>query len=105
MPGPLIQQGATVLCAHGGQAMPTVPNPAVTLTGMPSALLPNPWVIAGCPGVPLPVPPCVTGQWIVGTVRVTSNGQPLVIQTGVAVCTPAGTPLLPLVTQTRVLAT
>ena len=32
-------------------------------------------------------------------------GQPLAIQTGVAVCTPAGTPLLPLVTQTRVLAT
>jgi hypothetical protein len=105
MPGPLIQQGATVLCAHGGQAMPTVPNPAVTLTGMPSALLPNPWVIVGCPLVPPPVPPCVTGQWIVGTVRVTSNGQPLVIQTGVAVCTPAGTPLLPVVTQTRVLAT
>lgn len=105
MAGPLIQQGATVLCAHGGQAMPTVPNPAVTLTGMPSALLPDPWVIAGCPGVPPPVPPCVTGQWILGTVRVTSYGQPLVIQTGVAVCTPAGTPLLPVVTQTRVLAT
>ncbi len=28
MPGFLIQQGATVICVHGGQAMPTVASPA-----------------------------------------------------------------------------
>jgi hypothetical protein len=106
MPGFLIQEGATVTCVHGGQAMPTVPNPAVTLDGMPTSALPDPWLIAGCPGVPpAAIPPCVTAQWIVGTVRVTSYGQPLVIQTGEAVCTPAGTPLLPVVTQVRATAT
>jgi hypothetical protein len=36
---------------------------------------------------------------------VTSDGQPLVIQTGEAICTPAGTPLLPVLTQVRVTAT
>ena len=36
MPGFLIQQGATVMCVHGGQAMPTVPSPAVSLDGMPA---------------------------------------------------------------------
>jgi hypothetical protein len=47
---------------------------------------------------------CVTAQWVVGTTRVTSNGQPLLVQSSQAVCTPAGTPLLVVVTQTRVTA-
>jgi hypothetical protein len=33
------------------------------------------------------------------------GGQPLVLQAGQAVCAPTGTPLLVLVTQTRVTAT
>jgi hypothetical protein len=105
MPGFLLQQGATVMCVHGGQAMPLVPNPAVTLDGMPTSLLADPWAVAGCPGVPPPVPPCVMAQWVSGTTRVTSYGQPLLIQGGEAICTPAATPLLPLVTQLRVSAT
>jgi len=104
MPGPLVQQGATVMCVHGGQASAVVPNPAVTLDGMPTCLLSDPWMVAGCPGVPSSVPPCVTAQWVVGTTRVTSNGQPLLVQSSQAVCTPAGTPLLVVVTQTRVTA-
>ena len=104
MPGFLIQQGATVLCVHGGQAMPTVPNAAVTLDGMPSCLLSDVWTVAGCPGVPTTVPPCVTAQWIIGTTRVLSFGQPLLVQSGQAIYSPTGTPLLPVVTQMRVMA-
>lgn len=105
MPGFLLHQGATVMCSHGGQAMPTAPNPRVMVSAQPTALLPIPWVVAGCPLVPPPLPPCVTALWSVGTVRVTSNGQPLVIQSGVSTCIPTGTPLLPVVSQTRVTAT
>ena len=104
MPGFLVQQGATVLCVHGGQATPTVPNAAVTTLGMATCLVPLPWLVAGCPGIPPAVPPCVTGQWVVGTTRVTSYGQPLLVQSSQAICVPTGTPLLPLVTQTRVFA-
>ena len=94
-----------MLCVHGGQAMPMVPNAAVTLDAMPSCLLPQPWTVAGCPGVPpSAIPPCVTAQWITGTTRVTSFGQPLLVQSGQAICSPTGTPLLPLVTQVRVVA-
>ena len=94
-----------MLCVHGGQAMPTVPNATVTLDGMPSCLLPQPWTVAGCPGVPaVPIPPCVTAQWITGTTRVTSFGQPLLVQSSQAVCAPTGTPLMPVVTQMRVIA-
>lgn len=96
-----------MLCSHGGQAMPTVPNPRVTVSGMPTVLLSAPWVIAGC-AMPPPTAgngPCVTAQWIVGTMRVTSLGQPLVIMSGTATCVPTATPLIPVVAQTRALAT
>jgi hypothetical protein len=39
-----------------------------------------------------------------GTTRVTSYGQPLLVQSGTAICIPTGTPLTPLVTQLRVTA-
>ncbi|MBN9559411.1 MAG: hypothetical protein J0H14_01620 [Alphaproteobacteria bacterium] len=104
MPGFLLQVGATVICAHGGQAQPTVPNPRVLLSGAPSVQMTAPWLVAGCPFAPVAPLPCVTGQWLVGTTRVTSNGQPLLVQSSQAICAPTGAPLLPLVMQTRVAA-
>ena len=107
MPGFLLHVGATVTCAHGGQATPTVPNPRVTVMGQPTVTMAAPYVIAGC-AMPPPTAgngPCVTAQWTVGTVRVTSNGQPLLISTSQAICAPTGTPVLITVTQTRVTAT
>ena len=104
MPGPLLHLGATVLCAHGGQAQPTVPNPRVLVSGQPTVTMAAPYVVAGCPfnvsGGPVP---CITAQWIVAATRVTSNGQPLVLMDSQAICAPNGTPLLPLVAQTRVI--
>ena len=49
--------------------------------------------------------PCITGQWVVGATQVLSNGQPVAIMTGVSVCAPTGTPMLPVQAQTLVLAT
>jgi hypothetical protein len=105
MPGYLLQQQATVMCMHGGQALPTVPNARVTLGGLPSSVVADPWTVIGCPGVPpAGVPPCVTAPWVTGTTRVTSSGQPLVVQAGEAICAPTATPLLPVTMQTRVTA-
>lgn len=103
--GMLVQQGATVLCAHGGQAQPTAPAPRVTLSGQAAIALPPPWTIAGCAFPPQSGGPCATATWVSGTVRVTSQGQPLVMQGGSAVCAPTGTPLTVAVTQVRVSAT
>ena len=106
MPGPILHVGATVLCSHGGQATPTVPSPRVMVSGMPVATIAAPYVVAGCPFVtPAGNGPCVTGQWIVGAVRVLSLGQPLVIVTGLSICVPTGTPLVPVAPQSRALAT
>jgi hypothetical protein len=84
--------------------MPTTPNPRVTVSSQPTALLSIPWVVAGCPLVPPPLPPCVMAQWVTGTLRVTSMGQPLVVQAGQAICVPNGTPVIPVVMQARVTA-
>ncbi len=106
MPGLLLHLGATVMCAHGGQAQPTAPNPRVLVSGQPVATQPLPYVVASCPFVP---PggngPCVTAQWIVGATRVFAGGAPVLLQTSQAICAPTGTPLNILVTQTRVSGT
>jgi len=106
MPGPVLHVGATVLCAHGGQATPTAPSPRVTVSGQPVATITAPYAIAGCAFVP-PAGngPCATGQWIVGTTRVLALGQPLALMTGSSACVPTGTPMTPVSAQTRVIAT
>lgn len=94
------------MCSHGGQALPTVPSPRVMVSSMPISTTVAPYSVAGCAFVP---PggngPCVTGQWLVGASRVQSEGQPVVIMSGVSTCVPTGTPLIPSAAQTRVIAT
>src|SRR5262245_39525111 len=103
MPGFLLHLGATVLCAHGGQATPTVPNPRVLVSGQPTVTLPTPYVVAGCPLPPPPAAngPCVTAQFVTSATRVLSNGQPLLLLDSQAICAPTGTPLMIVLTQTR----
>jgi uncharacterized Zn-binding protein involved in type VI secretion len=106
MPGFLLHVGATVLCAHGGQAQPTSPSPRVTVSGQPIVLQPAPFAIAGCPfnvsGSPVP---CVTANWVTAALRITSNGMPVLLLDSQAVCVPNGTPLTIVSTQTRVTGT
>jgi hypothetical protein len=104
MPGPLLHVGATVTCAHGGTAQPTTPNPRVMVNGMPTVTMAAPWLVAGCPFVTgTNSLPCVTANWTVAALRVTSMGQPLLLQDSQAITVPNGVPLLPLAAQPRVL--
>jgi len=107
MPGYLLHVGATVMCSHGGQAQATMPNPRVTVSGMPTVAVTAPFVVAGCAFPPPPAAngPCVTAQFLTASVRITSNGQPLLLQDSQALCVPTGTPLVIAALQTRVLGT
>jgi hypothetical protein len=107
MPGFLLHQGATVLCAHAGQAQPTVVNPSVLVNGMPTVTLSAPYVVAGCAFPPPPAGngPCVTAQFLVGSVRVLATGQPLLLFDSQGICAPTGTPTMITITQTRVIGT
>ena len=105
MPGFLVHLGAQVQCLHAGMAQPTAPNPRVLVSGQPIVTMPTPYVVAGCALPPPPGAngPCITAQWVSGATRVLSNGQPVLLMDSQAICAPTGTPLLILVTQTRVL--
>jgi uncharacterized Zn-binding protein involved in type VI secretion len=106
MPGFLLHMGATVQCAHGGQAQPTVTSTRVTVSGQPIVTQAAPYTIAGCPfnvsGAPVP---CVTAQWVTGATRVTSDGLPVLLLDSQATCVPNGTPALIVSTQTKVTGT
>ena len=105
MPAPILHLGATVLCTHAGQATPVAPFPRVMVTAQPIVTLATPYVIAACGLTGTVVPPCVTGQFVVGAVRVLAGGAPVATLMSQSVCVPTGTPMLPLVAQTRALAT
>jgi len=107
MPGYLLHMGATVLCAHAGQAIPVVPSTRVTVGGQPIVTMECPYTIAGCAFPPPPVAngPCVTAQWVMGATRVQADGVPVLLQDSQAICAPTGTPLNIVMTQMRVKGT
>ena len=103
MPGFLLHLGATVLCAHAGQAQPTSPNPRVRVGGQPVVTQAAPYMVVGCPFVAGVVPsPCVTATWVTAAVRVRAGGLPVLLQDSQAICAPNGTPLTIVMTQFRV---
>src|ERR1044071_9574327 len=104
MPGFLLHFGATVMCAHGGQAQPTAVNPRVLVSGQTTVRITSTYVVAGgaVPRPPGAAGPRVPAQFVSAATRITSNGQPLLLLDSQAICAPTGTPLLIIVTQTRV---
>jgi hypothetical protein len=105
MPAPVLHLGATVLCTHAGQATPLAPFPRVLASGQPVVTLASPYAIVGCTLTGTGVPPCVTGQFLVGAARVLAGGAPVATLTAQGPCVPTGNPLLPSTAQARVLAT
>lgn len=105
MPGPIVHLGATVLCTHAGTATPTAPFPRVTVSGQPVVTLATPYLIAGCALSTTSTPPCVSGQWLVGAVRVLAGGTSVALQSGSSTCLPTGTPMMALLVQARAVAT
>jgi hypothetical protein len=103
MPGYILHQGATILCAHGGQAQAIAPNPRVRVCGQPVVTQSVPHMVAACPFIAALAPmPCITAQWITAALRVRAGGVPVLLQDSQAVCSPNGTPVSVLITQMRV---
>jgi hypothetical protein len=102
MSGYLLHDNATVLCAHAGQARPTLLNTRVKVAGKPIVTQPNPYTVSGCSLAGSGTAPCATAQWVTAAQRIRASGQPILLMDSQATCTPTGTPLNILVTQTRV---
>jgi hypothetical protein len=106
MPGFILHEGATVMCAHGGSAEPTEVSTSVFVGGQPVTTQAAPYTIAGCSfnisGSPSP---CITAQWTVASTQVFVDGLPVLLLDSQATCIPNGTPLIISTTQTQVTAT
>ena len=104
MPVPILSQGDTVTCEHGGQATPATANPRVLIGGEPAVSVDQTWTISGCSLTAAQGGPCVSATFTTAATRVASNGHALVLQDGQALCVPTGAPLRVVVAQTRVTA-
>jgi hypothetical protein len=102
MPQFIVQQGAMVMCPHGGPAVSAAPSLRVFVGGAPIMTMAPPLNIV-CPQVP-PPPPCTVGKWTSGAVRLSTMGQPVVLANSTGVCPPNG-PLQTRLTQLRVQGT
>ena len=101
MAAQILHRGATVNCSHTSPASPMTVFSRVKLSGQEVVTLNDRYSIAACPLNS----PCATGQWTSGAARVTAGGAPVAVFDGHSTCIPTGTPMRPLLAQTRVLAT
>jgi len=97
---------AVVLCSHGGVCQPPTLAPRVRVSGAPALVLRNPWIVAGCSALSggNPSQGCMTASFQSAAARVMSSGQPLLLQTSVAIAMPSGLPVNVAGTQGRVFA-
>lgn len=100
MPGFVLTVANQVLCSHGGQAKPKpIPPPLdrVKIMGMSVVTLTTIYVVGGCGLAAAGSPPCATGSFTMGAMRVKSLGSPIVILPPMpdSKCIPTGNPLLP----------
>lgn len=104
MPGFLLSLASMVTCSHLGKATPMSVLPSVLVMGAPAVGVTSPYGIVGCTLPPPTVAngPCVTAMFTTASLCVTSFAVPLLLQDGVAVCVPSGTPLLIGASQTQV---
>jgi hypothetical protein len=103
----ILHQGATVLCAHAGQAQPVTVNLRVKVSNQPIVMQSTIYTVAGCiePTPPNGNGPCVTAQFTNAALRVRAGGEPVLLKSDQAICTPTGTGLNIISTQIRVKAT
>ncbi len=105
MPAPILHLGATVLCTHAGQATPLAPFPRVLLSGQPVGDADEPLrggrLRADRHAGAALRHRAVDRRGVAGARRRSAGRD----DERKSVCVPTGTPMLPVVAQTRVLAT
>lgn len=106
MPGPLVQLGATAMCAHAGMVQFVPSTPRVMLSGSPAITQTDVATVAGCtfPAMSSGAPPCTSVQWVTAAMRVQANGIPLLVQSATGLGLPTGQPVTIIATQPRVIA-
>lgn len=109
MPGFVATIANQIMCSHGGQAKPLPMVVRVFIVGIPVVTLSHLYAIAGCALSTSATPPCVTGFFPTGAIRVLASIgpglSPLVVIPRTGICQPTGQPLIPVPAgQQRVIA-
>jgi hypothetical protein len=104
MPGPILHLGAVVTCTHAGPAQPTSPVGRVLVSGSPVVTIATPYQVTGCSLAGTGTPPCASGVWLTGSLRVLVLGLSVAVPLGQSNCLPTGTPMLAGSAQPRVVA-
>jgi hypothetical protein len=103
---PLLTTTSTVMCPHAGTVQLFTSNTLALVENAPVLLLTDRHTITGCAFAPGGVPsPCLTVQWLTGTVQMTINQIPALLKSSVGLClnalqVPQGTALV-MQTQTQ----
>jgi hypothetical protein len=102
MPGWLLTVSSTVTCAHGGTATPQGSSPRVRVAGVAAVTAGTPYLVTGCSLTVEQGGPCVSAEWVGGSLRISAGGPPVLLSDGRAIAVPTGAPLRVVTTQTRV---
>ncbi|HEY0299987.1 MAG TPA: hypothetical protein VGC36_01550 [Rhizomicrobium sp.] len=109
MPGFVATMLNQVMCAHGGQATPLPLPPRVFIMGVPVVTVTHQYAVVGCALAAVASPPCATGMFPIGSLRVFASSAgalaPLVVVPNSGPCLPTSQPLIaPPAGQQRVVA-
>ena len=101
----VLDDRSVLTCAHQGKVQLKPSGRKVTIEG--SAVLTGADVLAvsACTLPPAAGGPCKTASFATAATRVTVSGQPVLVSSGVATCSPTTTPVSVVRTQSRVKAT
>jgi hypothetical protein len=83
----LLTTSSTILCAHGGQAIPLTSNGTVAAGGAPVLLESDVHAVVGCPFTIGPkYSPCVRIEWSLGAPSIGIGGTAPLVQSSVGTC-------------------
>jgi uncharacterized protein DUF4280 len=101
----LLHDAALVQCMHMGRAQPVMTSRHVKVSGQAIVTQSDGYSISGCTLPPNSGGPCVSAQWTSAATRVKAGGEPVLLKSSQAICTPTATGLTIIQTQTRVTGT
>lgn len=100
--GYILHEGAQVQCLDGALAEPVNVNLRVTVNGMSIVTQKTKYTIAACPLAASGSTFCATATWLTASLRITADGDPVVLDDSQATCVNTGKGLKVISTQKQV---
>jgi len=87
MAAPVLTQAATIMCPHGGRAVPISQNPVMSIMGSPVLVITDVFPIVGCVfNISGAAAPCLNVQWTAPAMSLMVNNIPALLATSIGLC-------------------